>query len=162
MRALLAIGTLHDLEVERGGKTTHLKPRGCWLAWDRGAKAFHIVKAKRRQSGLAGLPASILAAHRKFHDSDPLGAMVAEVPVAKGKVTEIGLLRALVYRVPRQVKSPEKNPYVWHHAFGDTGHKGGKNYPDRVKPMLVRDAAGNYFIRRRPGNIFTVDQWLRG
>lgn len=162
MRSLLAIGTLFDLEVERGGKTQHLKPRGRWLAWDKSRKAFHVVKAKRRQRGLGGLAPAVLSAHRKFHDSDPLGSMLAEVPTPKGEVVELGLLRSLTYRVPRQVKSPEKNPYVWHHAFGDTGHKGGTSYPDRVKPMLMRDAAGNFFIHRRPGNIFNVDQWLRG
>jgi len=29
-------------------------------------------------------------------------------------------------------------------------------------PALVRDSRGNLFIKRRKGNIFTVDTWLRG
>jgi hypothetical protein len=68
----------------------------------------------------------------------------------------------LVYEVPQTVRSPGKNPYQWHHAFGDTGHKGGKAYSTAVMPWLARDSKGNLFFVRRQGNIFNVDSWLRG
>ena len=71
-------------------------------------------------------------------------------------------MKALVYTVPRKINSPEKNPYQWHHAFGDTGHKGGDHYPERVMPALMKDQKGNLFFKRRPGNIYKVDQWIRG
>lgn len=77
-------------------------------------------------------------------------------------VKNVGLLKSLVYYVPSKIRSPGKNKYLWHHAFGDTGHKGGDSYPIKVMPMLQRDSAGNLFIKRRPGNIFRVDNWLRG
>jgi hypothetical protein len=161
--SLLGIGTLSSLEVENKGKVTRVSCSGRWLAWEPRARKFHICKPQRQRAGAAGLSPAIKTAHRKFHGEVASKALVADVPTPRGRLKSLGLLRSLVYRVPsRMVLSPEKNPYAWHHAFGDTGHKGGAKYPDRVKPQLCRDDAGNLFICRRKGNIFTVDTWLRG
>jgi hypothetical protein len=161
--SLLGIGTLSSLEVENGGKVTKVNCSGRWLAWEPKARKFHICKPQRQRAGADGLSPAIKAAHKKFHSETARKALIADVPTPQGKLKPLGLLRSLVYRVPsRMVISPEKNPYAWHHAFGDTGHKGGAQYPDRVKPQLCRDAKGNLFITRRKGNIFTVDTWLRG
>ena len=35
-------------------------------------------------------------------------------------------------------------------------------YTPKVMPALCQDSKGNLFIKRRKGNIFTVDTWLRG
>ena len=161
--SLLGIGTIHGLDVEVGGRVKKIATPGMWLAWEPRARRFHICKPKAQRAGAAGLSPAIKAAHKKFHSEAASKALVADVPSPKGKLKALGLLKALVYRVPsRMVLSPEKNPYAWHHAFGDTGHKGGAGYPDRVKPQLCQDEAGNLFICRRKGNIFTVDTWLRG
>lgn len=87
---------------------------------------------------------------------------MVDAPSPTGVLAKVGLVKSLTYEVPTRIRSPEKNRYRWHHAFGDTGHKGGDTYPERVMPALLRDARGNLFIKRRPGNIFTVDTWLRG
>lgn len=160
MRGLLGIGTLQQLEVldPATRKTRTLRLSNRWLAWD--GKAFHICTPKRR--AVKPLPAGVRRAHQRFHQAGTAAALVADVPAPAGRCTQIGLLKSLVYRVPQQVRSPEKNPYAWHHAFGDTGHQGGDHYPDRVMPALLRDARGNLFIKRRKGNIFRVDSWLRG
>ena len=162
MKALLGIGTLTGLEIldPATGRTRRMGFRGKWLAWNPGQKCFHICVVKSRAA--QALPPSLAKIHRRFHDADPGAAVAVDVPASSGGETQVGLVKALTYRVPRQVKSPEKNPYVWHHAFGDTGHKGGDAYPQKVMPALVRDSRGNLFIRRRPGNIFRVDTWLRG
>lgn len=161
--SLLGIGTLHGLEVESGGRVKKVATPGLWLAWEPRARKFHICKPKAQKAGATGLSPAIKAAHKKFHNEAARKTLVADVPTPKGTLRSLGLLKSLVYRVPsRMVLSPEKNPYAWHHAFGDTGHKGGDRYPDRVKPQLCRDDAGNLFICRRKGNIFTVDTWLRG
>ena len=161
-RALLGIGTLTQLTVldPATRKTRTLTLRNRWLAWEPGKRCFHICTPKGRQG--TALPPGVRAAHRRFHQADSQAALLADVPSPVGRLTQVGLLKAVVYRVPHQVRSPEKNPYAWHHAFGDTGHKGGDNYPDRVMPALLRDAKGNLFIKRRKGNIFRVDTWLRG
>lgn len=161
-KALLGIGLLTSLEIldPKTGRTTTRIVRGKWLAWDTGRRAFHICTVKGRAG--QGLPAGVAKAHRRFHAANPRATVAADVPASAGGEQQVGLVKALTYRVPQQVESPEKNPHLWHHAFGDTGHKGGDAYPQRVMPALVRDRAGNLFIRRRPGNIFRVDTWLRG
>lgn len=160
-RALLCIGQLRDLELydPKTGRTGHLKPKGKWLAWD--GKQFQICNVKGQVN--ASLPSNIVAKHRKFHASNPQGKpFLASMPSRSSSVKNVGLLKSLVYYVPSKIRSPGKNKYLWHHAFGDTGHKGGDSYPTKVMPMLQRDSAGNLFIKRRPGNIFRVDNWLRG
>ena len=161
-KALLGIGHLTGLEIldPKTGRVTKKTLRGKWLAWDTARRAFHICTARKSAGG--SLPASIRKAHRKFHAAESRSAVLADVPASAGGEQQIGLIKALTYRVPPKVNSPEKNPYHWHHAFGDTGHKGGDSYPEKVMPALVRDRRGNLFIRRRPGNIFRVDTWLRG
>lgn len=163
--SLVGLGTLESLEVldPRTGRTRTQRFGGGrkWLGWDTGKRRFAICRVVR-EAGAAQLGAAVEKAHRRFHTEAPRAAVVADVPTPSGRLTQIGLVRALTYIVPRRVLSPEKNPYRWHHAFGDTGHKGGASYPQRVMPALMRDAKGNLFIKRRPGNIFTVDTWLRG
>lgn len=160
--ALLGIGLLTSLEIlnPATGKATTQNVRGKWLAWDPSRKAFHICTVKGRAG--RGLPATVVKAHKSFHSAAPRATVTADVPASAGGERQVGLVKALTYRVPAQVNSPEKNPHLWHHAFGDTGHKGGDDYPQKVMPALVRDRASNLFIRRRPGNIFRVDTWLRG
>ena len=155
MKALLCIGRLTKLELQPRGS---IGLRNKWLAWD--GRNLHICTVSGTMR--AKLPAAITAKHRKFHDAPPKGEPFrGDCPKMQGKLTEIGLVKALVYIVPRKINSPQKNPYKWHHKFGDTGHEGG-SYPERVMPMLVKDQAGNLFFKRRKGNIYSVDQWLRG
>lgn len=154
MKALLCLGKLALLRVI--GKKVSVRKK--WLAWD--GRNLHICTVSGTVR--AKLPSGLVAKHRKFHRVPPQGLpFKGDAPTPKGKLTHIGLLRGLVYTVPRQIRSPEKNPYRWDHKFGDTGHNGG-DYPESVMPMLMKDSAGNLFIRRRKGNIYSVDEWIRG
>lgn len=160
---LLGLGNLTLLEVvpatnpQAPAKRITLHKR--LLGWDKGRKAFHVCRRVRRISP-SKLPAAVIRAHQEFHHTAPSGCDLVDLPSPKGKLRVVGLLKALAYVVPKSVKSPGKNGYIWHHTFGDTGHKGGK-YPPRVMPLLKTDGK-NYFIVRRKGNIFNVDEWLRG
>lgn len=154
---LLGIGRLVSLEVlGDDGRVRVLPMRGRWLAWD--GRRFHIVERRAKRS--AALPARTKAMHRRFHRADPRGAYEVVSPDPVNPLRQVGLLKALTYD-SSDIDSPSKQKYHWHHAFGDTGHKGG-SYPTRVMPALKADAKGNLFIVRRPGNIFRVDEWLRG
>lgn len=157
--ALVGIGRLVSLEVLKDGKVSMLRPSGRQLAWDPAARAFHIVTPVRKVR--KALPPKVARAHQAFHQAPSTHAWTVRAPSPQGALRDLGLVKALTYFVPPAIKSPEKNRYLWHHAFGDTGHKGGK-YPTKVMPALLKDARGNLFIRRRRGNIFTVDSWLRG
>lgn len=160
--AALGIGRLLSLEVldPRTGRTRKRTLRGKWLVWIPGKRRFAIGTLRGRAAGR--LPAAVAKAHQRFHGAGSRSVSLIDVPEASGRLQQLGLVKALVYDVPRSITSPGKNPYHWHHAFGDTGHQGGSDYPTKVMPALVTDRAGNLFIRRRPGNIFTVDTWLRG
>lgn len=159
--AILGIGTLRELEVKLpNGSTKRILFGREWLAWDQRRKMFHICTPERRYH--EALPANVQTAHRRFHRAKTSAALLADVPQPSGQLRYVGLVRALVYQVPQYVRSPGKNKYQWHHAFGDTGHAGGDSYPDRLMPALMVDQRDHFFIRRRPGNIFTVDTWLRG
>lgn len=160
---LLGIGRLARLEVVQPGAKDNpprvIKPRNVWLAWDTGRRAFCIGRLVRKAKG-AKVPSALAKRHAKFHNAEPSGMSVLDVPNPGRGLKMVGLLKALVYTVPKHIRSPEKNRYIWHHAFGDTGHKGG-DYPESVMPALKTDGK-NWFIVRRPGNIFNVDEWLRG
>lgn len=162
MPAFVGLGRLVSLEVlnPHSGRVALRKGGAKWLAWEPAHKRF--VMCTMRGRGATALPGKIAKAHRRFHNAASRSAVTVEFAAPVGALTQVGLVKALTYRVPKTVKSPEKNRYLWHHAFGDTGHAGGDNYPERVMPALMRDAKGNLFIQRRPGNIFTVDTWLRG
>jgi hypothetical protein len=160
-RALLCVGQLRELEIydPRTDSSQHIKPKNKWLAWD--GKQFHVCNVSGQAN--ATLPPEIIKKHKKFHQANPRGKpFVGSMPTRNNSVRDVGLLKSVVYYVPTKIKSPGKNKYLWHHSFGDTGHKGRDNYPIKVMPMLQKDSAGNFFIKRRPGNIFKVDQWLRG
>jgi hypothetical protein len=163
MKQALCIGRLTHLEVVQpgGGKPRVIRLKNRMLAWEPGRRCFHICRViGRDQTNPAG---SIAKAHKRFHAAPPkAGTYRVEAPDTAGGLTDVGLLRALVYEVPQDIRSPDKNRYQWHHAFGDTGHKGGSSYPERVMPALKRTRSGDYVIVRRPGNIFRVDTWLRG
>jgi hypothetical protein len=162
MKQLMTLGRLVSLEVydPDTGKTKKRSFRGKWLCTDASGKQLLICVVKRKAS--QGLSPAVKQRHQRFHNAAPKGAWEGEHPDQVGKLQQIGLVKALTYSVPQsKIKSPEKNPYHWHHAFGDTGHKGGK-YPVKVYPQLLEDEAGNLFIRRRSGNIFRTTDWIRG
>lgn len=161
MRALLCLGRLKQLELldPASGRTATIRPQKKWLAWD--GRNLHICTVTGTLPG-AKLPAKIITKHQQFHNQPPKGKpFKADCPTKRGAIRRVGLISALVYTVPKSIKSPTKNPHLWHHAFGDTGHKGGK-YPTKVMPELIADATGNIFIKRRKGNIYNVDDWIRG
>ena len=160
MKALLCLGKLTKLGVVQvdSDREASMRLKNTWLAWD--GRNLHICTVKGTTT--AKLPATVVARHKKFHTVGPRGKpFVGDCPTPVGRCTLLGLVKSLIYTVPRKISSPEKNPYRWNHAFGDTGHAGGE-YPKRVMPALVKDQNGNLFIKRRKGNIFKVDDWIRG
>ena len=162
MKSLLCIGRLIKLELVEpdSDRVATLRFRDKWLASN--GRDLYICTVRGVRHGHVRLPGGVLAKHRKFHGAPPKGRpFLGDNPTKTGTTKTLGLVKALVYTVPRVIDSPGKNPYVWHHAFGDTGHE-GKEYPKRVMPALLKDAKGNLFFKRRPGNIYRVDQWLRG
>jgi hypothetical protein len=186
--SVVGLGRLTQLEVidPRTERSHVVHLTGRWLVWDTKRRAFYVTRGRDDQRVDARLPPAVTAAHRRFHRAAPRNVYRIMVPVSpRGGARALGLIKSLVYVVPKRLVSPGKNGYRWHHALGDTGHEahqarqGGQryprfhrfgdeeglhhiDYPTKVMPALLKDRHGDLFIKRRPGNIFTVDTWLRG
>lgn len=162
MRELVTLGRLINIEVynPQSRKVTKKAFKGKWLCTSGNGKDLLLCRilgpSDRRVSG------AVAARHRKFHKESSKGAWKGELLEPVGRLRQVGLLKALTYEVPNsKIRSPEKNPYHWHHAFGDTGHRGG-SYPSKYFPAVLQDSKGNFFFKRRPGNIFKNTDWIRG
>lgn len=162
MKSVLTIGHLKRIELLHpvSGETASYAIHNKWLAWDLGKNTYLICTARGRMNGR--LAPAVIKKHQIFHAADPRPEpMRGNAPSPVGKLRPVGLLKSLVYHVPKKIYSPGKNGYKWNHELGDTGHKGGV-YTPKVMPLVLQDSRGNIFFRRRKGNIYKVDTWLRG
>lgn len=160
----VGMGTLYNM-VYRDERGDHiLRPRGRWLAWHPKARAILLCE-KRRGRG-SRLSSDVKRIHRRFHDSPTRSSILTEWPQPQGPVKAFGLLRELTYKVPKGILSPQKNPYLWRHQFGDYGQFSHLppdtdfNCPLRFTPYIAKDSVGNLYIIRRPGNKYYLGKWL--
>jgi len=160
MKQGMVLGRLVSITVHnpKTGRSTTRQMRGKYLATSNG-KDLLIVVAKRKSN--KRLSAAALRRHKRFHKAKPSEVWEGEHPDPQGKLQQTGLLKSLIYYVPRSFGSPEKKEINWDHAFGDTGHE-GKKYPPKYYPALMKDARGNLYIKRRPGNIYKTTDWIVG
>lgn len=159
------LGRLVEMVVEVNGHAKVLSLKREHLAWVPSKRALAITVPSKARPGT--LDSASRATHAKFHAGPVARTVAYEWPTPEGKLVKLGLLRSLTYVVPPGVKSPVKQGFRWVHAFGDHGESGHgpmrngeKVYPDKLKPALMEDAAGNLFIVRRPGNKFNVTDWI--
>jgi hypothetical protein len=156
----MTLGQLKSMTVVLpGGGTRKHSYRNLWLCTRTGTDLV-ICRVTKKRSGKR-LSAAVAKRHRRFHGAEARGAMEGEMPAPSGRLSEVGLVKELIYYVPEQIKSPEKNKILWHHAFGDTGHT-GMRFPPKFYPRLMKDRKGNLFLRRRNGNIYRVTDWIVG
>lgn len=167
MASAVQMGNLIQLEVQTSDGTKVLrmdKP----LAWlPRGAKTGDLVIGKIIGKGrVEELAPAVRKVHAKFHQNQPSKA-VRMVTNDRGPWREVGLIVSLTYRVPKGIRSPQKNPYLWHHLFGDHGEHGHgeyenrpTKYPPRYFPMLKVNPQGHLKICRRSCNRYFVTDWL--
>lgn len=160
------LGKLVELEVRQGNRIGKVKGGSLFVGWIPSRKALCLIKKTKQPRSSNPVSGTTLAAHKRFHNAPAQKASVFEWPDAVGARTDVGRIVSLTYRIPKGMKSPEKNRYLWKHEFGDHGERGhgpvrGRgNYPTTLMPMLQKDAKGNLFIKRLPGNKFYVTDWL--
>lgn len=161
----MLMGRLVSLELAGEDGTIEIKPKGVYLGWLPGQKTLCILTRKVGK-GPKDIAVRMNNLHRKFHNCDPSKMTVWEWPDPVGRLTPLGRLQALTYKIPPWLKSPEKDRYLWHHEFGDHGERGhgpvgeSGNYPIKYMPLLQIDTRGHLFIKRMPGNKFYVTDWL--
>jgi hypothetical protein len=175
---VVGIGRLVALIVRRSdGQRVRITPNGArWLAW-RAATRDLLVLRPVATAGVgdgptpAAMPAprSAAAHHRRFHGAPPHSARPMHAPEAGVDARVLGLLESVIYDTA-SIASPAKRGHHWIHHFGDVGARGHgpirpnavSPYPLRVMPALLSDACGDMFIIRRPGNRYTLRDWLWG
>ena len=138
--------------------------RNARLAWTGNGKrgTLHIctpIKNSRYNGKKHTVSKNVRRKHMNFHGADVGRVLPANMPKRPRKVTQIGLVKAVVYQAVG-IKSPSKQKRHWHHLFGDSGHRGLKKGP-RYMPMLATDGK-NLFIIRRPGNTYYVGMYDDG
>lgn len=163
----MLMGQLVSVEVKtpKGKKTIRFS--GKYLGYLPKGKHLCIMKKTSKKAG-KNVSFGVNSLHNRFHNCGPSKVTVFEWPDIVGRRTDVGRIVALTYKIPAGLRSPEKNKYLWHHEFGDHGERGhgpvssrgAGNYPTKFMPMLQRDQAGNYYIKRMPGNKFYVTDWL--
>ncbi len=160
----ILLGHLVDVTLNDGTKVNPSILRGCFVAWLPQRKDLVVVRKVKGRPGAVTRDA--LTRHRKFHGQAPSKLATYDLPDRQGRLEEVGLIESLTYVVPPDVNSPEKQEIQWYHKFGDHGEAGHgpvgeeKVYPTRYMPMLVADQRGNLTIKRRPGNKYTVTDWI--
>jgi hypothetical protein len=166
---VVGLGRLVDLTVRQadGPRQRAVPTATCWLAWCERTRDLVVVRPGRGPSVTVDDPAASHR-HRAFHGAAPAAARVMEMPAARGRLQTVGLIEAITYCADA-VDSPSKRAFYWHHRFGDRGERGhgpdrtdAAAYPDRFLPALTIDAAGGWFITRRPQNRYRVQDWIIG
>lgn len=99
--------------------------------------------------------------YHNFHGFD--ATMMREVdwtPPKPDRLTIVGLASWVQYRIPAPMRS-DKEGSDWVHHFGDFG-KGDWRKENKYKPHFARDSSGHFYIERRAGNAYYLDQWIEG
>lgn len=161
------LGRLAELQVATGtGKSKTICPRGLYLGYMPHTKGLCLMR-KTDIKVTSPLSSYVRNRHKRFHGVPATKATVFEWPDREGRLRDVGRIISLTYVIPAGLRSPDKKRYRWRHAFGDHGEHGrglaggrAKRYPARYQPMLQVDEAGNWYIKRMPGNKFYVTDWL--
>jgi hypothetical protein len=169
--AVVGLGRLLALVVRspQGGAPCRITPSGdAWLAWRAATRDLLIVRAGAGTiPARIEVPTPIIRQHARFHGARPDSVRLMEAPEPVPPVRALGLIESVAYEASG-IRSPMKRDIVWIHQFGDRGERGRGRarltdpspYPDRLLPRLEQDAAGAWFIVRRPGCRYVVKAWI--
>lgn len=140
------------------------------LAWkpSQRMKGDLLIGTEVGKGSTEDLSKAVITVHNKFHQGDPRAATKIQFPDRnKGRWRPIGHLVALMYKVPKGIVSPQKNPYHWHHWFGDHGERGhgqatdeDPKYPAKYFPLVLVNENMDFIIQRVRGNRYFVTDWL--
>lgn len=161
---MTGLGRLLFLVVEstNGGRCILRPTSPRWLAWD--GRALLVVTAVGGRRGAGPAPG-----HERFHGAAPSALVPVDVPRLGAGARRLGLVEGVAYSAAG-LHSPAKGRGDWFHRFGDVGERGHgstdptapSDYPRSLWPALWADDSGALVFRRRPGNRYTVADWIIG
>ena len=166
---LVAIGKVVriDLLTHNDEQTHHLwspalPGKNWWFAWEAKSRDILIVKT----IDIADVPPDAVTAkkHRLFHGEKSERMLEVDWRSPR-RLAEIGLIDSITYDVRHGGFDTDKDDAPYRHVFGDFGRagKGDKSDEERYKPALAVDVTTHrLYIVRRPGNAFSLGEWLIG
>lgn len=166
----IGLGRLVDLIIrDAHGQRLRVTPHGeQWLAWKPDTRDLVVLRPETGER--SAIKQRDARRHHRFHGAAPEQARPMEWPASRGAVRTLGLIESVTY-VATGIRSPSKSRHHWIHQFGDDGSLGhglvnhrrrNRSYSERFLPALATDDGRNLFVVRRPGNEFTVRDWIIG
>jgi hypothetical protein len=155
---VFALGNLVSCVLKNGTKMPFIEANNL-LIWDGDTKRLLItVPIGSKHNG----PILADSDYTQFHaDSTARKMMVEWFAPSKKHTINYGLIRVINYYVPKEFASAKADK-EYSHQFGDCGDR---YVPpgSAILPMLRYDTKRDwYYIQRRPGNKWTVDDYIRG
>lgn len=168
--AVVLLGQLVELHHRAPGSRScqRLRLSDRLLAWCPPWRALLFIRSgtvHHQRAPARAVSPSATRLHRAFHGASPQSTWWAGWDPPVQPVHQVGLCAAVTYQVPEWLRSPAKPDRLYIHWFGDRGEPGGAGlaepfYADELLPALGIDQQRDYFLIRRPGNTFTVRDWI--
>ncbi len=158
---LIGLGKADELRmILNGAKSTNsLTFPGFFWAWDGSPTDGFIRLVKAEGPDDLALSYSSDVIHTKFHGKSPTSSMqVYAEPLKKPRA--IGLATAIAYDARRF--SSSKADAIYRHFFGAVTEDDKPPFASALLPAVVVDAKGQVALVRRPGNTFTLEDWIVG
>jgi hypothetical protein len=132
-----------------------------WFAWKGDPQRGSLLVVRNGGETLPRASRLVTAGHERFHGAAPDGWLAAHWSPPSKVVHRLGLAMAVRYRVPPGMQS-NKQGHDYHHSFGDFGRGDDRSNDPRYWPVLLSDSRGHLFFRRRAGNVYHLQDWMRG
>ncbi len=158
---LIGLGKADELRmIHQSGRGSHLLTfPGFFWAWDGSPTTGFIRLVKIADSDAS--PASIASVdlHEQFHGREPSSTVHVWAEPLKNPRT-IGYATAIAYDARKF--SSTKGDAIYRHFFGAVTEDDKPPFRNSLLPAVVVDAKGQVALIRRPGNTFTLEDWIVG
>lgn len=165
-RTLIGLGQAYEMQYVPGTDLAG-RPRTVrfakvwWWAWDGSPEHGNILLVKVLGAADARTPRGrAMSLHRTFHGAAPTGMLQVDAWEQAPPLNYLGRVVSIAYDA--RAISATKGDLPYRHHFGAMTHADRPPFDPAYWPDMVLDADHNLAIRRRPGNTFTLDDWLTG
>ena len=159
---LVGLGQAYELCFLRAGASKPERvgfPADRWWGWD-GSPSTGTLVLVHLQTSASRVPfGHARDMHTRFHGEEPSDGWIVSAPPVARPLRVIGLVISLAYDARGRSRTKGDKPY--RHQFGDFGN-GDVRTDDKYLPALAFDASDRLRVVRRPGNRYSLDDWLRG
>lgn len=152
---MFALGNLSKLILDSGKEVSFTEADNL-LVWDEGSQNLLITKPLYGRKKVAQA-----SDYHEFHARNPTVSMQVEWFKPRQVMENLGLVSAIHYYVPAYFSSTKKDK-EYKHFFGDYGGEHWKHGIEHMPALIRHPVRGTYYLRRRPTNGYSVDEYIRG